>query len=111
MMRLLFLCLLLPPATVFSQECEGSADDDDEDMCQQTVTKRVIVVGETKGSEDSSDHVTLIIIIVAVTVLTLSVATIITIMLVKHRSNKLQGSCPPCLFRTYSAPPEQCQTV
>ncbi|KAM7420573.1 hypothetical protein PAMA_015007 [Pampus argenteus] len=103
MMRLLFLCLLLPPATVFSQECEGSADDDDEDMCQQT--------GETKGSEDSSDHVTLIIIIVAVTVLTLSVATIITIMLVKHRSNKLQGSCPPCLFRTYSAPPEQCQTV
>ncbi|KAM7382741.1 hypothetical protein PAMP_002458 [Pampus punctatissimus] len=96
MMRLLFLCLLLPSATVFSRECEGSADEDDEDICDRNVelvTKSdlVSVVGETKGSEDSSDQVTLIIIIVAVTVLTLSVATIITIMLVKHHSTKLQG--------------------
>nr|XP_046255488.1 uncharacterized protein si:dkey-262k9.2 isoform X2 [Scatophagus argus] len=112
MMRLLFLCLLLllPAATAVSEEDEGSADEDvdDEDLIEG---KTVIphgrsnigsdsLAGKTTGTEESSDHFTLIVIVVAVTTLTLSVATLVTIMLVRrHMHSRQQG--------IYSVPTEQ----
>ncbi|XP_062278672.1 uncharacterized protein si:dkey-262k9.2 isoform X2 [Scomber scombrus] len=105
MMRLLFLCLLLPAATALSEDNEGSAVGglDDEDLYDQKGILTNIApgsVGKTKGEEDTSDQFTLIVIIVAVTVLTLSVAAVVTIMLVRrHMHNRQQG--------IYSVPTEQ----
>ncbi|XP_044216366.1 uncharacterized protein si:dkey-262k9.2 isoform X2 [Thunnus albacares] len=112
MMRLLFLCLLLPAATAFSEEGEGSAVgalDDDEDLFDQKVDSGILtkgdpgsVVGKTTGAEDTSDQFTLIVTVVGVTVLTLSVAAVVTIMLVRrHMHNRQQG--------IYSVPTEQDQ--
>lgn len=104
MMRLLFLCLLLPAASALSEDTEGSAGGlDDEDLYER---KGVLTnvgpgsVGKTTGEEDTSDQFTLIVIIVAVTVLTLSVAAVVAIMLVRrHMHNRQQG--------IYSVPTEQ----
>ncbi|XP_070768715.1 uncharacterized protein [Enoplosus armatus] len=114
MMRLLFLCLLLllPAATAVSEENEGSADgglddDDDEDLYKNVTTdvprkqSPGLVVGKNTGVEETTDQFTLIVIVVAVTVLTLSVATIFTIMLVRRHMHRQQG--------IYSVPAEQDQ--
>ncbi|XP_053183173.1 uncharacterized protein si:dkey-262k9.2 isoform X2 [Scomber japonicus] len=105
MMRLLFLCLLLPAASALTDDSEGSAVGglDDEDLYER---KGVLTnmgpgsVGKTTGEDDTSDQFTLIVIIVAVTVLTLSVAAVVAIMLVRrHMHNRQQG--------IYSVPTEQ----
>ncbi|XP_044063566.1 uncharacterized protein si:dkey-262k9.2 isoform X2 [Siniperca chuatsi] len=113
MMRLLFLCLLLlPAATAVSEDNEGSADgdSDDEDLNALVVittdppTDDIALIDKAKSVEDTADHFTLIVIVVAVTVLTLSVATISTIILVRrHMHNRQQG--------IYSVPTEQDQKV
>ncbi|CAJ1061664.1 uncharacterized protein si:dkey-262k9.2 isoform X1 [Xyrichtys novacula] len=114
MMRLLFLCLLLLlPAATVSQDQEGSGDDgvDDEDGYLDTVGSDKsdnraagTNVDKTTGVEDSTEDnkFTLIVIIAAVAVLTLSVAAIVTIMLVRrHMQYRQQG--------IYSVPAEQDQ--
>ncbi|KAM9353707.1 uncharacterized protein ABDE67_006099 [Symphorus nematophorus] len=112
MMRLLFLCLLLlPAATAVSEESEGSADGDEDDEDLLEVDSFIPNRGQpasdsfadkTTGEENSSDQLTLIIIIVAVTALTLSVAAIVTVMLVRrHMHVRQQG--------IYSVPTEQDQ--
>ncbi|XP_070691147.1 uncharacterized protein [Pempheris klunzingeri] len=114
MMRLLFLCLLLlPAATAVSEETEGSADAglDDEDLFVKDVNPGVnaklpsgSAVDRTTGVEGSSDQFTLVVIIVAATVVTLSVAAVITIMLVRrHMHSRQQG--------IYSVPTEQDQKM
>ncbi|XP_061531068.1 uncharacterized protein si:dkey-262k9.2 isoform X2 [Phycodurus eques] len=111
MMRFLLLCLLLPTPTVFSDEIEGSAVDgqDDEDLFEEYEITEVqdrnnsdTFVDKTKGAEDKTDHYTLIVIIVAVSVLTLSVAAIVAVMLVRRRMHKQQQGI-------YSVPTEQDQ--
>ncbi|XP_068180662.1 uncharacterized protein si:dkey-262k9.2 isoform X2 [Antennarius striatus] len=104
MIRLLFLCLLLLPAiTAVSKDIEGSADGDmdDEDLTEaEVLSKRGPDTLPEIGEEDKTDQFTLIVIIVAVTALTLSVAAIVTIMLVRrHMNNRQQG--------IYSVPTEQ----
>nr|XP_057939684.1 uncharacterized protein si:dkey-262k9.2 [Doryrhamphus excisus]XP_057939685.1 uncharacterized protein si:dkey-262k9.2 [Doryrhamphus excisus]XP_057939686.1 uncharacterized protein si:dkey-262k9.2 [Doryrhamphus excisus] len=111
MMRLLFLCLLLPTSIVFSDGFEGSADDgmDDEDPFDENEITEVqdrggsgTFVDKTKGEEDTSDQFTLIVIIVAVSMLTLSVAAIVAVILVRRRMHKQQQGI-------YSVPTEQDQ--
>lgn len=107
-MRLLFLCLLLllPAATAVSQGIEGSGygETDDEDLSpDQAVSLGYDHRGasdKTTGEDDTSDQVTLIVIIVAVVALTLSVAAIVTIMLVRRHMNSHQQG-------VYSVPTEQ----
>ncbi|XP_041798943.1 uncharacterized protein si:dkey-262k9.2 isoform X2 [Chelmon rostratus] len=113
MMRFLFLCLLLllPAATAVSEELEGSADGglDDEDLHEETLIPNVrgrpasgSLADKTTGEDKTSDQFTLIVIVVVVTALTLSVAAIVTIMLVRrHMHNRQQG--------IYSVPTEQDQ--
>lgn len=112
MMRLLFLCLLLlPAATGVSEPNEGSADGDtdDEDPIEDVVIPvlrdeqgPILHAGKTVGTEDSSDQLTMIVIIVAVAALTLSIAAIVTIMLVRrHMQHRQQG--------IYTVPIEQRQ--
>ncbi|XP_068614843.1 uncharacterized protein si:dkey-262k9.2 [Brachionichthys hirsutus] len=108
MIRLLLLCLLLLPATTaVSKDIEGSADgdQDDEDLIKEKVS--AVVLGKQApdtlpdvDEEDKTDQFTLIVIIVAVTALTLSVAAIVTIMLVRRRMNNRQQGI-------YSVPTEQ----
>ncbi|XP_061677228.1 uncharacterized protein si:dkey-262k9.2 isoform X2 [Syngnathoides biaculeatus] len=111
MMRFLLLCLLLPTATVFSDEIEGSAADvqDDEDLFEgdemtedQDKNDLDTFVDKTKGAEDNTDQYTLIVVIVAVSVVTLSVAAIVAVMLVRRRMHKQQQGI-------YSVPTEQDQ--
>ncbi|KAM3615183.1 uncharacterized protein V6R79_024551 [Siganus canaliculatus] len=109
MMRLLFLCLLLlPAATVLSKEIEGSADGDvdDEDLSEVDVPEISVgsatgtMADKTKAEQEPSDQFTLIVVVVAVTALTLSIAAIVTILLVRrHLHNRQQG--------IYSVPTEQ----
>ncbi|XP_071751461.1 uncharacterized protein LOC139908606 [Centroberyx gerrardi] len=114
MMRLLFLCLLLPAATASSEESEGSAVEglDDEDLFKSNEIpgqKSILVesdpgsiVDKTTGVAETSDQFTLIIIVVAVSVVALSVAAIVAIVLVRRRMhNRQQG--------IYSVPAEQGQ--
>lgn len=115
MMRLLFLflLLLLPATTVVSEEIEGSGDEDgdDEDLVHKPVIPEVSGeraagsnVDKNTGKDQTADEnkFTLIVIIAAVTVLTLSVAAIVTIMLVRrHMQYRQQG--------IYSVPTEQDQ--
>ncbi|XP_060936618.1 uncharacterized protein si:dkey-262k9.2 [Limanda limanda] len=112
MMRLLFLCLLLllPAASAASEDTEGSADDgiDDEDFTPRKGipvghipnSSDSTVLDKTTGEEEKSDQLTVIIIIVAVCVLTLSIATIITVIFVRRRMNSRQQGI-------YSVPAEQ----
>ncbi|XP_037130552.1 uncharacterized protein si:dkey-262k9.2 isoform X1 [Syngnathus acus] len=111
MMRLLLLCLLLPTATVFSDEIEGSAFDgqDDEDSFEENELTEIqdrndldTFVDKTKGAEDMTDQFTLIAIIGGVSVLALSVAVIVAVMLVRRRMHKQQQGI-------YSVPTEQDQ--
>ncbi|XP_049587320.1 uncharacterized protein si:dkey-262k9.2 isoform X2 [Syngnathus scovelli] len=111
MMRLLLLCLLLPTATVFSDELEGSAfdGDDDEDSFEENELTEIqdrndleTFVDKTKGLEDMTDQFTLIAIIGGVSVLALSVAVIVAVMLVRRRMHKQQHGI-------YSVPTEQDQ--
>ncbi|XP_035527671.1 uncharacterized protein si:dkey-262k9.2 [Morone saxatilis] len=115
MMRLLFLCLLLllPAATAFSEEDEGSADggleNDDEDLNGPLKQIPDVFTADYPGSlsdkatgVEGSDQLTMIIIIVAVTALTLSVAAVVVIMLVRRRMHKRQQG-------VYSVPAEQDQ--
>ncbi|XP_077384331.1 uncharacterized protein LOC144022974 [Festucalex cinctus] len=111
MLRLLLLCLLLPTATVFSDETEGSAIDgqDDEDSFEENEIIEVLdrndsgtFIDKTKGAEEATDQFTLIVIIGAVTVVTLSVAAIVAVMLVRRRMHKQQQGI-------YSVPTEQDQ--
>ncbi|KAM4735075.1 uncharacterized protein FYW61_005647 [Anableps anableps] len=104
MMRLLFLCvlLLLPTATVLSEEFEGSADySDDEDL---VVKKNMpYVKGSQAGDEsakETSSHMTLIIIPAVVAVVALSVIAVAAIMLMKRQKLKRQQGI-------YSVPTEQ----
>ncbi|XP_076593797.1 uncharacterized protein LOC143324886 [Chaetodon auriga] len=110
MMRFLFLCLLLllPAATAVSKDVEGSADGgvDDEDLQGEEILIPDVrdrlgsLVDKTTGADKTSDQFTMIVIIVVVTALTLSVAAIVTIMLVRrHMHNRQQG--------IYSVPTEQ----
>ncbi|XP_061919151.1 uncharacterized protein si:dkey-262k9.2 isoform X2 [Entelurus aequoreus] len=110
MMRLLLLCLLLPTTTVFSDEFEGSAGDglDDEDSFEENEIIEFhdrggsgTFVDKTKGEEDPTDQFTLIVIVVAVSMLALSVAAIVAVILVRRRMHKQQG--------IYSVPTEQDQ--
>lgn len=118
-MRLLFLCLLLllPAATAVSkedkEEKEGSADDGDDEDSYESVNTRDntldphSVVDKATGVEETMDkrnQLTLIVIVVAVTVLTLSVATVVSIMLVRRRMHSRQQGI-------YSVPTEQDQKV
>ncbi|XP_041649024.1 uncharacterized protein si:dkey-262k9.2 isoform X2 [Cheilinus undulatus] len=111
MMRLLFLCLLLLlPAASVSEDTEGSGDAgvDDEDLYEKNVsgisdkTFFGSNAGKTTGVEDQSEEnkFTMIIIITAVAVLTLSVAAIVTIMLVRRNMQYRQQGI-------YSVPTEQ----
>ncbi|XP_034553023.1 uncharacterized protein si:dkey-262k9.2 isoform X2 [Notolabrus celidotus] len=112
MMRLLFLCLLLllPAATVLSEEIYGSGDEglDDEDLYNRIDNSVNHAAGsnvdKTTGAEGASEEnkFTLIVIIAAVAVLTLSVAAIVTIMLVRRRMQYRQQGI-------YSVPTEQDQ--
>ncbi|KAM9807062.1 uncharacterized protein si:dkey-262k9.2 isoform X2 [Syngnathus typhle] len=104
MMRLLLLCLLLPTATVFSDEIEGSAFDgqDDEDSFEENELTEIqdrndvdTFVDKTKGAEDMTDQFTLIAIIGGVSVLALSVAVIVAVMLVRRRMHKQQQGAGP----------------
>ncbi|XP_065813716.1 uncharacterized protein si:dkey-262k9.2 isoform X2 [Labrus bergylta] len=110
MMRLLFLCLLLPAATAVSEVTEGSGDFgvDDEDLIGRAGVLWEHPSGsnadKTTGVDETSEDnkFTLIIVITAVTVLTLSVAAIVTIMLVRRKMQyREQG--------IYSVPTEQDQ--
>ncbi|XP_060906693.1 uncharacterized protein si:dkey-262k9.2 isoform X1 [Labrus mixtus] len=115
MMRLLFLCLLLllPAATAVSEVTEGSGDFDvdDEDLVGRNVISDILRdhpsvsnADKTTGVDETSEDnkFTLIIVITAVTVLTLSVAAIVTIMLVRRKMQyREQG--------IYSVPTEQDQ--
>ncbi|XP_074538745.1 uncharacterized protein LOC141800227 isoform X2 [Halichoeres trimaculatus] len=117
MMRLLFLflLLLLPAATVVSEEMEGSGDEDedDEDLSRKTVKPEISGeraagsnVDRNTGKDETADEnkFTMIVIIAAATVLTLSIAAIVTIMLVRrHMKYRQQG--------IYSVPTEQDQKV
>ncbi|KAM8826291.1 uncharacterized protein ACB058_019633 [Synchiropus picturatus] len=107
MMRLLFLCalLLLPAATVLSEDIEASGNDDqdDEDIYNDTVRNNLgsagSVIDKTTGA-DTTEQLTVVVIVVAVTVLALSVAAIVAIMLVRrHMHRRRQG--------IYSVPTEQ----
>ncbi|XP_047453921.1 uncharacterized protein si:dkey-262k9.2 isoform X2 [Mugil cephalus] len=103
MMRLLFLCLLLllPAAADVADLVEGSADDDADDEDYTSDLNSVPVPDKTKGKEEEG-QMTLIIIIVAAVVLSLTVATVVTILLVRrHVHNRQQG--------IYSVPIEQDQ--
>lgn len=62
------------------------------------------VVDKATGVKGTMDHLTLIVIVVAVTVLTLSVATVVSIMLVRRRMHRRQQGI-------YSVPTEQDQKV
>ncbi|KAM4601091.1 uncharacterized protein ACJ7VT_020926 isoform 2-T2 [Polymixia lowei] len=113
MMRLLFLCLLLPAATASSsEETEGSTGEefDDEDIVKPN---RIVDVGselpdtdpgsvdKTTGVENKSDQ-SIVIIITAVSLVALSVAVIVATVLVRrHINNREQG--------VYSVPAEQGQ--
>lgn len=109
MMRLLFLCLLLPTATVYSEEPEGSAFDlDDEDMLYSSSKTlalnpldRMPDSGKTTGEDSDSDQLTMIIIIVAAVVLTLSVVAIVVTYLVRRHMQQQQQQ------GIYSVPTEQ----
>ncbi|XP_063734745.1 uncharacterized protein si:dkey-262k9.2 isoform X2 [Eleginops maclovinus] len=103
MMRLLFLCLLLMlPAASAVSEFEGSADevpDDDEDS---TVPQKPSDSHRAKSSTEVTDQFTVIGIVVAVAILTLSVAAVIIVLLVRRNMhNREQG--------VYSVPTEQDQ--
>lgn len=107
---MLFLCLLLlPAATAFSEETEGSANgdvDDEDGIEEETVIAETagidLIADKTTGAEGNPDQITMIVIIVAVAALTLSVSAIVTIMLVRrHMQKREQG--------IYSVPTEQDQ--
>ncbi|XP_051921525.1 uncharacterized protein si:dkey-262k9.2 isoform X1 [Hippocampus zosterae] len=111
MMRLLLLCVLLSSATVFSDEIEGSTYDgqDDEDSFEENEMTEVqdrndsgTFVDKTKGEEVTTDQLTLIVIIGTVSVLALSVAVIVAVMVVRRRMHKQQQGI-------YSVPTEQDQ--
>ncbi|KAM4568455.1 uncharacterized protein V3H82_012640 isoform 1-T3 [Fundulus diaphanus] len=108
MMRLLFLCvlLLLPAATVLSEEFEGSADEsDDEDMIVRKDvrfhTKQETPYEGSHSDESRQESPIPIPIIIAVVVLVaLSVIAVVAIMLMKRRKLKQQQGI-------YSVPVEQ----
>ncbi|XP_077455459.1 uncharacterized protein LOC144073482 isoform X1 [Stigmatopora argus] len=111
MMPLLLLCLLLPTATVFSEEFEGSAIDgfDDEDALEENEIDGVqdtddleLFIDKSKDQDNTTDQLTLIVIIGAVTMLTVSVAAVVAVMLVRRRKHKQQQGI-------YSVPTEQDQ--
>ncbi|CAG6015678.1 unnamed protein product [Menidia menidia] len=93
MMRLLFLCLLLL--------LPASADTDDEDLIGKLGVHETNA-DKTKGTDEASNQITMIVIIVAVTVLTLSVAAIVAVMLARRQMNIRQQGI-------YSVPTEQDQ--
>lgn len=109
MIRVLFLCLLLLPATnAVSEENEGSANGvlDDEDLIEEDTGIADVLAKQAPDSlpdiseDETSDQFIMIVIIVAVTALTLSFAAIVTIMLVRrHMHRRQQG--------IYSVPTEQ----
>lgn len=92
MMRLLLLCLLLPTATAYSEDLNGSGDgSDDEDLYRATKVGDSLAIPDKSSGEDSeSDQITLTIIVVAVVVVALSVAAIIGFILVRRHKNKHQ---------------------
>ncbi|XP_057690271.1 uncharacterized protein si:dkey-262k9.2 [Corythoichthys intestinalis] len=111
MMRLLLVCLLLPTATVFSEEFEGSTFEgfDDEDALEENVIEGVLdtddsemIIDKSKGPNDKTDQFTLIVIIGTVSVLTVSVTAIVAVMLVRRQMHKQQQGI-------YSVPTEQDQ--
>uniref|UniRef100_A0A096MDJ5 Syndecan/Neurexin domain-containing protein n=1 Tax=Poecilia formosa TaxID=48698 RepID=A0A096MDJ5_POEFO len=112
MMRLLFLCvlLLLPAATVLSEDLEGSADDyigsyskdsDDEDIAKSREIPQVEgSQAENEGTKEGQSQMTLIVIAAVVAVVALSVIAVAAIMLMKRQKLKqMQG--------IYSVPTEQ----
>lgn len=94
MMRLLLLCLLLPTATAYSEDINGSGDESDEENDDEIFptlnTKFGGSPGKATGEDSDSDQITLTIIVVAVVVLVLSVAAVIAYILVRRRMNKQQ---------------------
>lgn len=91
-MRLLLLCLLLPTATAYSEDLNGSGDGSDDEDVFRAVNYNDLASDPDKaiGEDSDSDQITLTIIVVAVVVVALSVAAIIGFILVRRRMNKQQ---------------------
>lgn len=91
-MRLLLLCLLLPTATAYSEDLNGSGDGPDDEDLFRAVNYDDLVGSpdKTTGEDSDSDQITLTIIVVAVVVVALSIAAIIGFILVRRRMNKHQ---------------------
>ncbi|XP_043973455.1 uncharacterized protein si:dkey-262k9.2 isoform X2 [Gambusia affinis] len=104
MMRFLFLCvlLLLPAATVLSEDLEGSADDsDDEDFVMRKHIPHVEgSQAENEGTKENPSQMTLIVISVVVAVVALSIIAVAAVMLMKRQKLKQQQGI-------YSVPTEQ----
>ncbi|XP_056141773.1 uncharacterized protein si:dkey-262k9.2 isoform X2 [Lampris incognitus] len=114
MMRLLFLCLLIPAARVSSEEGDGSGGEefDDEDFSKTNEVQVQgafldnsnvdLVADKTTGVADSSGQLTLIVVVVvAVSVVALTVAVIIVVLVRRRKHNQQQG--------IYTVPTEQGQ--
>ncbi|XP_047216593.1 uncharacterized protein si:dkey-262k9.2 isoform X6 [Girardinichthys multiradiatus] len=105
MMRLLFLCvlLLLPAATVHSEEFEGSANDsDDEDLDEINGTPFAEGSQAENKSQENDGQTALIISVAVVASVVLLVTAITAIMLKKRQKLKQQQGI-------YSIPTEQNQ--
>ncbi|XP_047216591.1 uncharacterized protein si:dkey-262k9.2 isoform X4 [Girardinichthys multiradiatus] len=118
MMRLLFLCvlLLLPAATVHSEEFEGSANDsDDEDldeingiqakkkMTEETSRTPFAEGSQAENKSQENDGQTALIISVAVVASVVLLVTAITAIMLKKRQKLKQQQ------GIYSIPTEQNQ--